>query len=100
MANWWIGGKEYHEHAVYITKGLGIGLGLTWMNSTLTTREKQSLQRELRPEVITGEYMMLSNDMTQEEVVNILKKHGFMMSHDMVHDGSGDKVVTKMIKLQ
>ena len=69
------------------------------MDSTLTTSEKQSLQRELRPEVITREYMMLSKDMTEEEVVNILKKHGFVMSHDMVHDGSGDKTVTKMIKL-
>ena len=67
------------------------------MNS-LTTSEKQSLQRELRPEVITGEYMMLSKDMTQEEVINILKKYGFVMSRDMVEVGSGDKVVTKMIK--
>ena len=97
MTVWWIGGKEYREHAIYITKGLGIGLGLTWMDF-LTTSEKQSLQRELRPEVITGEYMMLSKDMTEEEVINILKKYGFVMSRDMVEVGSGDKVVTKMIK--
>ena len=97
MADWWIGGKEYHEHAVYITKGLGIGLG--WMDSALTTSEKQSLTQELRPEVITGEYMILSKDMSEEEVVNILKKHGFVKSRDMVEVGSGDKMVTKMIKL-
>ena len=98
MADWWIGGKEYREHAIYITKQLGIGLGLTWMDS-LPTCEKQSLTRELRPEVITGEYMILSKDMSEEEVVNILKKHGFVMSRDMVEVDSGDKKVTKMIKL-
>ena len=97
MADWWIGGKEYREHAIYITKRLGVGLGLTWMDS-LSASEKQSLTQELRPEVITGEYMILSKDMSEEEVVNILKKHGFVKSRDIVEVGSGDKMVTKMIK--
>ena len=66
---------------------------------SLSASEKQSLTLELRPEVITGEYMILSKDMSEEEVVNILKKHGFVMSRDMVEVGAGDKKVTKMIKL-
>ena len=98
VADWWIGGKEYREQAIYITQRLGIGLGLTWMNS-LPASEKQSLTRELRPKVITGEYMILSKDIAEEEVVNILKKHGFVKSRDMVEVGAEDKMVTKMIKL-
>ena len=92
------GGLEYREHAIYITEGIGLGW-MNWMN-LLTASEMESLTRELRPKTIIGANMILSNDKSEEEVVGILKKYGFLIkSREMVEYGSGDQMVTKMIKL-
>ena len=92
------------ERAIYIIhrdRDKGVQLGLIWTDSALTTSEKQRLTRELNPEINDDakQYMTLRNYMTEEKVVNILKRHGFVMSRDMDEVGFNDKVVTKMDKL-
>ena len=91
------------ERAIYIIhrdRDKGVQLGLIWMDSM--DSEKQRLTRLLRPEFVydAHRHMVLRYYMTEEEVINILKRHGFVEStRDMVEVSSGDKMVTKMVKL-
>ena len=60
-----------------------MGLG-NWMN-LLPASEMEKLNRELRPKIVIGATMILSNDISEEQVVNILKKYGFLItSREMV----------------
>ena len=88
-------GTEYRQHPIYISSIPVLG---HWMNS-LTARELENITRELSPRLQHGADMVLSNDKSEEEVVNIFKKYGFIeMSRGMEENGSSDKMVTKMIK--